>query len=151
MSEARPAGPDWVEHAGRALADAGYRRGGARRAIVELLAEQACALSAAQIEGSLAARGREVSRASVYRVLDELAAIGLLTQLDVGGAPVRFEPTRDAASHHHHLVCDSCGELEPFSDAGLERAIRKLTERLAAEVSEHEIVLRGRCASCSGA
>jgi Fur family transcriptional regulator, ferric uptake regulator len=140
---------DWGERARHALAGAGYRRGGARHALVGLLAEQRCALSVAEIESELAARDRAVSRASVYRILDELAAIGLVAQVDVGQGLVRYEPVHDSGEHHHHIVCESCGGLEPFADEALERAIRRLSERLRAQVHEHEIVLRGRCSRCA--
>jgi Fur family transcriptional regulator, ferric uptake regulator len=139
----------WAERAGQALAAAGYRRGGARSAIVELLDEQACALSAVEIGEALNERGRGASRASVYRVMEELEQIGLLARVEVGQGIVRYEPVRDGAGHHHHLVCERCGRLEPFTDDGLERAIRRLSERLPLKVSEHEIVIRGACRSCS--
>lgn len=139
----------WASQAARALSDAGYRRGGARRAILELLDEQPCALSAVEIEQALTARGREVSRASVYRVMDELAEIGLLQRVEIGQGMVRYEPVRHGPGHHHHLVCDHCGRLQPFTDDGLERAIRRLSERLPLQVSEHEIVIHGACETCS--
>jgi Fur family ferric uptake transcriptional regulator len=141
----------WAEAAAQALADAGYRRGGARRAILELLDEQTCALSAAQIQRELGERNREVSRASVYRVMEELEAIGLLQRVEVGQGLVRYEPARHGPGHHHHLVCDRCGRLEPFTDEGLERAIRRASERLPIEASEHEVVIRGSCDACSAA
>jgi len=142
---------DWAAQAARALTAAGYRRGGARKAILELLGEQSCALSAVEIEQALSARNREVSRASVYRVMDELEAIGLLVLVEVGQGLLRYEPARAGRGHHHHLVCDNCGRLDAFSDDGLERAIRRLSERLPARVSEHEVVLHGECEECARA
>jgi Fur family ferric uptake transcriptional regulator len=139
----------WAEEAAQAMADAGYRRGGARRAILELLDEQPCALSAAQIQRELGERKREVSRASVYRVMEELEAIGLIQRVEVGQGLVRYEPARHGSGHHHHLVCDRCGRLEPFTDEGLERAIRRASERLPIDPSEHEVVIHGSCDACS--
>jgi Fur family transcriptional regulator, ferric uptake regulator len=139
----------WAERATAGLAAAGYRRGGVRSAIVELLDEQPCALSAVEIGEALAGRGRGVSRASVYRVMEELERIGLLGRVEVGQGIVRYEPVRGGSGHHHHLVCERCGRLEPFTDDGLERAIRRASERLPLEVSEHEIVIRGACRSCA--
>jgi Fur family ferric uptake transcriptional regulator len=149
MSTAPSEGSTWAEQAARALSDAGYRRGGARRAILELLDEQSCALSAVEIEQALLDRKREVSRASVYRVMDELEAIGLVQRVEIGQGMVRYEPVRHGPGHHHHLVCDHCGRLEPFTDDGLERAIRRVSERLPLRVSEHEIVLHGACDACA--
>ena len=68
--------PEWVERAELALAAAGRKRGGARRALLELLAGEQCALTAVEIEDALRGRSsRPVSRASVYRILDELEEV----------------------------------------------------------------------------
>ena len=139
----------WVEQAELALAAAGRKRGGARRAVLELLAGETCALTAIEIEDAL--RGeptRGVSRASVYRILDELEGLRLVQRVDLGQAMVRYERACGRESHHHHLVCDGCGIVMPFSDPALERAITSLSERVPLAVSEHEIVLRGSCRDC---
>ena len=140
----------WAEQAARALAEAGYRRGGARRAILELLDDQACALSAEEIERALRGRRRTASRASIYRVMEELETIGVVQRVELGQGIVRYEAVRPGAGHHHHLVCDRCGRLEPFTDAGLERAIGRLADRVPLNVSVHEIVLHGACRACAG-
>jgi Fur family ferric uptake transcriptional regulator len=146
----------WVDRAETALAAAGRKRGGARRALLELLARQTCALTALEIEEALrtggrgVAGGRGVSRASVYRILDELERLHLVSRVETGQAMVRYERARDSREgHHHHLVCDSCGVVMPFSDAALERAIDELSERVPLAVAEHEIVLHGACRECA--
>ncbi len=141
----------WVQRAEVALAAAGHKRGGARRAVLELLDGQTCALTAVEIEDALRAHGksRRVSRASVYRILDELERLSLVQRVETGQAMVRYERVCATEEHHHHLVCDSCGLVMPFSDAGLERAIDKLSERVPLAVSEHEIVLHGSCRDCA--
>jgi Fur family transcriptional regulator, ferric uptake regulator len=143
----------WYERATNELAAAGYRRGGARREVLGLLDRQPCAHSAIEIEEELRRRSpttRPVSRASVYRILDELEALGLVSRLEVGQGVVRFEAARGGSGHHHHLICDVCGTLTPFTDDGLERAIRELSRRVDLEVSEHEVVLHGACSDCAG-
>jgi len=139
----------WTELALEQLADAGYRRGGARRELLTLMGEQRCALTAIEMEQALADRGRRVSRASIYRILEELDEVGVVQRVEVGGGMARFEPVRRGRGHHHHLVCDRCGRLEPFSDEGLERAIKRVSERVALDVSEHEVVLHGACNACA--
>jgi Fur family ferric uptake transcriptional regulator len=142
-------GGGWAAHAERALVAGGRRRGGARRAVLELLAAEPCALSAVEMEETLRARGRRVSRASIYRVLEELEPLGLVQRVATGQAMVRFERVRTGGGHHHHLVCERCGSVQPFSDRALERAIAGACRRVPLAVSEHEIVLRGRCRECS--
>jgi Fur family ferric uptake transcriptional regulator len=138
---------DWVTTAEQALADAGYRRGGARRAVLDLLNEQTCALSALEIEDILRTRERRVSRASIYRILEELEGLGTVQRVDIGQGLVRYEPAR-GDTHHHHLVCDRCGALQPFRDAELERTIKRLSQRVPLAVSDHEVVLHGACTDC---
>jgi Fur family ferric uptake transcriptional regulator len=147
---AEPAG-DWVQRAELALSAAGRKRGGARRAVLELLARQECALTAPEIEDVLRVRSpRPVSRASIYRILDELEELTLVQRVETGQAMVRYERVCEHAEHHHHLVCDECGVVMPFSDPDLERAISSLSERVPLSVSEHEIVLHGACRDCAG-
>jgi Fur family transcriptional regulator, ferric uptake regulator len=140
----------WADRAEAILAAEGRKRGGARRALLELLEGQSCALTALEIEDTLQAGGRRVSRASIYRILDELEGLRLVARVETGQAMVRYERAHDSAEeHHHHLVCDSCGLVMPFSDEGLERAIHALSERVPLAVSEHEIVLHGACRACA--
>jgi Fur family transcriptional regulator, ferric uptake regulator len=147
----------WVEQAQRTLAAAGHKRGGARQALLELLGAEECALTALEIEDALRPRPRPrtqaggtraVSRASVYRILDELEQLRLVQRVETGQAMVRYERVCEPEHHHHHLVCDHCGVVIPFADADLERAIGRLSERVPLKVSEHEIVLRGSCVDC---
>ncbi len=141
---------EWALRAQQTLADAGRKRGGARSALVELLAQQRCALTAVEIEDALRARGtrRPVSRASVYRVLDELEQLRLVQRVETGQPMVRYERVHAHDEHHHHLVCDKCGLVMPFFDAELERAIGALSVRVPLQVSEHEVVLHGSCEAC---
>src|ERR671922_869887 len=82
----------WAENAASALSEAGYRRGGARAAMLELLDRQRCALSAVEIEEALRKNGeRGVARASVYRILEELEELRLVNRVDVGQGLARLE------------------------------------------------------------
>ncbi len=145
------ASDSWVARAEAKLTQAGHKRGGARRAVLELLADQSCALTAVEIEDALGSQRRAVSRASVYRILEELERVQLVQRVETGQAMVRYERVcGDSEEHHHHLVCDSCGVVMPFSDPALERAIASVSARVPlAVVSEHEIVLHGSCRQCA--
>lgn len=135
----------WADHASERLAEAGYRRGGARRAVLELLGAQECALTVQEIEDTLRASDRRVGRASVYRVLDELERLGLASRVEVGQGIARYEAL---AHHHHHVVCDECGDVLPFSDDELERVIGRVAGRVPFDISAHEVTLRGACGNC---
>ena len=139
----------WAGHALDALADAGYRRGGARRAVVELLGRQDCCLSAQEIFDRLKRARRPVGVASVYRALDTLVELRLVKRVDAGDGIARYEAAAADGDHHHHLVCRDCGKVEAFSDSRLERAIDRVAGGLGYAVDEHEVVLTGACADCS--
>jgi len=146
------AGADWAEHAREVLQQAGHHRGAARDRLIDLVSLQQCALSALEIEDALREtdpEGKPVGRASVYRALELLHEHDLLSRLDLGDGVARYEPTDPAGEHHHHhLICEQCGQLVPFDDAELERSIHQLSERLGFVTSAHEVTLRGNCADC---
>jgi Fur family ferric uptake transcriptional regulator len=139
----------WAERAAAELGAAGYRRGAAREAVLELLDRQHCALSAFDIEDALREGDRAVARASVYRILDQLEGLNLVQRVDTGKATVLYEPVRGEHLHHHHLVCDRCGRLVPFADDELEHTIGELSRRVPFQVSDHEVVLHGACDDCA--
>jgi Fur family ferric uptake transcriptional regulator len=145
----RPTQGSWRELALRALEDAGHRTGGARVAVVDLLSRQDCCLSAQEIAERLSASGNAVGTASVYRALDTLHRLGMVQRIDTGEGRARYEPVQPGGEHHHHVVCDACGEIVPFEDTSLERAIDRLGARLAHQVSGHDVVIHGHCARCS--
>lgn len=138
----------WREHTLATLAEAGYRKGGARNAVVELLDQQTCALTAQEIDDRLRASGRAVGRASVYRILEMLTEMRLVQRIDVGQGVARYERHEPDGDHHHHLVCDSCGQISPFEDPRLEHVIAEVSRRLSFAVDDHEVVLHGECRNC---
>jgi Fur family ferric uptake transcriptional regulator len=139
---------DWTDHALAELLRHGHRSGGARAAIVALLGEQDCCMSAQEIFDGLRAGGRRVGIATVYRVLDVLSSLQLVQRVDVGGGVSRYEPVHPGGQHHHHLVCDACGRVVAFEDEGLEHALERLADRLGYGVAAHDVVLRGSCERC---
>ena len=147
MAKMKKKESQWETATNERLAEAGFRRGGARAAVVALLDEQSCALSAYEIEELLAARERAVGRASIYRILEQLDELGVVSKVELGQAQARYEPIRPD-HHHHHLVCDQCGAVIAFDDAPLERAVDSISKRVDFAVEGHEIVLHGLCADC---
>jgi Fur family ferric uptake transcriptional regulator len=139
----------WAEHALETLQAAGHRRGGARTAVVEALAGHDCAVTALDLDDELRRRRPPVGRASVYRALEQLEQLGLLQRIEVCRGTAGYERIDPTGHHHHHAICRDCGRMVPFEDSSLEQAIGALTERMDFEVTEHDVVLRGRCHNCS--
>jgi Fur family ferric uptake transcriptional regulator len=129
-----------------ALDRAGYRLTGPRRALATLIAEQAGHFTAADLVAA-ARRGRVgVGRATVFRTLEVLEALGAIERLDLPGgehAYVGCEP-----AHHHHVVCSQCGRTSEIRDADLSRVVDQVSRRTGYRIDEHRLELFGLCPVC---
>jgi Fur family ferric uptake transcriptional regulator len=148
MSPTTPVAPlhpsNWTEHALGQLSEAGYRSGGSRRKVVELLGEQTCAITPLEADSRL----EGVGRATVYRAIEQLEDLGLIQRIDVGGESTAYEKVDPRGHHHHHLVCNRCGRVIPFEDEDLETAIHSISARDDFQIESHDITLRGICRTC---
>jgi len=139
----------WAEYAAGRIKAAGHRRSSARDEVLAVIAAQECAITARDISSELARNGSEVGIATVYRALELLESMKLVQRVEVGQGVARFEPSMPDGDHHHHLVCETCEELVPFEDEGLERAIDRLAGKLDLKITGHDIVLHGQCSNCA--
>lgn len=82
---------------------------------------------------------------TVYRTLDRLTELGLVTRIEVAEGPAVFHLPRRA---HHHLVCERCGRIVGASP----ELLAEVADRLAAEhgfvLRPEAVTLPGRCAAC---
>ena len=115
-----------------------------RQSIFRALSSATVHRTAESVYAEVSAEMPTISLRTVYQTLNDLAAMGELSTLDLGAGPTRFDPNLDP---HHHLVCDGCGLV---IDVPANRA--PMPPRGAAvrgfEVTDTEIVFRGRCADC---
>ena len=146
MSPSEP----WTDRALTVLAKRGYRAGGARSAVVQLLGREGGCLTADEVVARVRAEGRRAGPASVYRTLGLLSDLGLLHRAGVGEGPTRYELVHSDEEHHHHLVCERCGRTVAFTDQRLEAAIDQVSERVGYVVDSHDVTLRGACSDCAG-
>lgn len=138
----------WSQHASATLASAGHRSGGARAAVIEALDRHGGCLDADALIATLRSEGQRVGVASVYRALSLLAGLGVLQRVPVAGGSARYELVGPGGDHHHHLVCDRCGDTAAFEDDELERAIGRISRRTAYSVQAHDVTLHGTCPDC---
>ncbi len=138
----------WEERTHDALRDAGYRVGAARRAVVSVLARRDCCLTVPEIVEAVRVQGRDIGIASAYRVVDLLSEKQLVQKVDLGDGRAHYERVEPADDHHHHLVCNECGRVEPFADESLEAALRRVEQEAGFAVASHDVLLRGACDDC---
>ncbi|MBO9533244.1 MAG: transcriptional repressor [Solirubrobacteraceae bacterium] len=140
-AETPGAGRRWKRHAQQTVRDAGLRAGGGRAAVIEVLSGEECVLTAQEVLDRVTRKGGPGGNlATVYRALDTLHALRLVTRLDAGDGTARYERAMPGGEHHHHVLFPG-GEIRPFHDDDLEAAIHALAERLGVELTGHDIVL----------
>jgi len=83
--------------------------------------------------------------ATVYRNLKTLQLQGQIAQVDLPGQPPRWEVSPEG--HHHHFLCRKCDKM--FEIHGCPEDIKQLLPE-GYILEEHDILLRGQCATCAG-
>ncbi len=128
------------------LREAGLRVTRPRLAVLELLGELGGHPSADELVAALRERGRPLPRSSVYNVLDDLSARGLVMRAELGQGRERFEA--GTAAWHHHLVCRACDSIVDVPcPAGTRPCLEP--ELAGARIERAEVVYRGLCPACS--
>ncbi len=140
---------DWTKYALVRLREEGFRRGGARTAVIEALAGHDCAVTALELDEELRHADPPRGRASVYRALEQLEQLGLVQRIEISRGTAGYERVQPGGEHHHHAICRDCGRMIRFEDRSLELAIEQVAERMDFESAEHEIVIRGLCERCT--
>ena len=119
-----------------------------RAAVADILSRTEEFRSAQQIHAALDAEGTRVGLATVYRNLTALAGSGEVDQIRNAEGETLYRRC-DAHSHHHHLVCRSCGTTVEVSAAPLETWVARISQKNGFTDVEHTAELFGLCAACS--
>ena len=138
------------------LAEVGYRETAARRAVVEHIAQQPASFTAQDVCLELEARG--VGRATVFRTINLLVELNVLNRIHAArahggrghGGDGCHRYTFCEPIHHHHLVCDDCGQVFPLEGCPVDREIAATARGFGFEVTGHHVEVFGRCRDCVG-
>ena len=126
-----------------------------REAILEFLSKSSKHMSAKEIYTSLHGSYPGIGLSTVYRTLDLLARMGIITKLSIGDGQSRYEcKSKEKDEHHHHLICTNCGKIINYSEFLDEELslVKKTEERLAKKynfiIQDHNIEFLGVCEKC---
>ena len=120
-----------------------------RSALLALLDELDGFRSAQDLHALLRERGDSVGLATVYRALQAMVDDG---QLDVLRSPEGEAGYRRCSpSHHHHLVCRSCGRTVEVADPPVERWASRMAAEHGFSDVQHQVEVFGTCAACVAA
>mgnify|MGYP001054462100 FL=1 len=94
----------------------------------------------------------EIGLATVYRTIQLLSDLDLIDKLNLDDGYVRYEiGVRNQDSechHHHHLICQDCGQIFAFQDDLLNDLEEKIEEATGFRVKDHEVIFYGHCKKC---
>ena len=116
--------------------------------ILEILEKQTDQrhLSAEQVYKILLSENEEIGLATVYRVLTQFEAAGLVTRHHFEGGSSIFELNKGI--HHDHIVCMKCGKIDEFTDDVIEKRQKSIAEKLGYKLTDHNLYLYGFCSQC---
>jgi len=100
-------------------------------------------MTAEDVYRALLERNEEIGLATVYRVLTQFVDAGLVERHHFEGGQAIFELNR--GSHHDHIVCQQCGQVEEFVDETIERHQHAIAEQHGFEIEDHSLIIYGRC------
>ncbi len=144
------------EREGKVLAESQIKQAGLkvtlpRMKILEILEtggedQGARHLRAEDVYRILLSRGEVVGLATVYRVLTQFEAAGLVSRHNFEGGHALFELDRGA--HHDHLVCIKCGQVVEFLDEAIEERQRAIAAEHGFTLEDHTLNIHGLCPNC---
>ncbi len=124
----------------------GLRATPQRLLVLEALATNGGHMTADEIMRWTCTHYPAINLATIYRTLDLLASVGLVTQTDLGGGAAQFELVGE--SLHHHLVCERCGAVADVHDSLLAPIRERLLEEHGFRASSRHMAIFGTCRAC---
>ena len=128
------------------LSDRGYKVTPQRRIILQVLSDSHRHLSAEEIADEVKQIEPGISVATVYRNLNLLVDISMVSRLDLHEGPVRYELNR---GHNHHLVCLGCGLAVKLDVCPMQGEVQKIIDQEGFQVDSHHFEITGYCRDCN--
>jgi Fur family peroxide stress response transcriptional regulator len=116
-----------------------------RRAVFEVILGRDDHPTADQICDQVRRSQPNISRTTVYRILDTFVRVGLVTRICHPGSAARFDPK---THQHHHLVCLQCEKIVDLEDERLNGIAWPDVRRHAFRIEDYHIHFRGICSDC---
>jgi Fur family ferric uptake transcriptional regulator len=100
-------------------------------------------MSAEDVYKQLLDGNEDIGLATVYRVLTQFEAAGLVTRHHFEGGHSVFELNQ--GQHHDHIVCSQCGKIFEFFDETIERSQEKVARKAGFSIRDHSLTIYGDC------
>jgi len=128
------------------LSKQGYRLTPQRLMVLSAIENSDSHISAEEIYVQVVAKYPNVNISTVYRTLELLKRLGLVTETDLGEGRVRYHPAEKG--HHHHLVCRECGAIIDLDESLLAALRSALLREYRFNADLRHLAILGRCVNC---
>ena len=128
------------------LSEQGYRMTPQRIMVLAAIENSEHHISAEEIYAQVIAKYPHFNISTVYRTLELLHRLGLVTETDLGGGRVRYHPADKG--RHHHLVCQGCGKVIDLDESVLDDLKAVLRRDYRFDPDTRHMAFFGRCADC---
>ena len=130
-----------------------YKTTPQRKEIVKVFCEHSAAghhLSAEELFEILREKNFDFGLATVYRSVELLSSLGILTRVDFGDGRARYELNNSAprAHNHHHLICLNCKKIIEFEEDLLDDLEKIIAKKSDFQIVNHEVKFLGYCSDC---
>ena len=132
----------------QALKEKGYKLTPQRVAVLQVLHESGGHITAADIYERVKAKYPHINKSTVYRTLELMKELKLVTETDLGGDRLCYHHAEKG--HHHHLVCQRCGRIIDLDEAALEPLKELLVSNYSFIPEIRHLAIFGRCLRCQG-
>ena len=129
------------------LAEQGYRLTPQRIMVLSAIENSNDHISAEEIYAQVISRYPHINISTIYRNLELLKRLSLVTETDLGGGRVRYHPADKG--HHHHLVCQDCGKVIDLDESVLYPLKDILLQEYQFSADIRHLAIFGRCNKCS--
>jgi Fur family ferric uptake transcriptional regulator len=133
----------WIAHK---LSNLGYRLTPQRLMILQAIEDATDHISADEIYAQVHSRYPQVNVSTIYRTLELLKELDLVTETDLGDGRVRYHCM--GKGHHHHLVCHSCGNIIDVDESLLDPLWAEIQNKYDFRVDMKHLAIFGRCSKC---
>ena len=130
-----------------ALKDAGYRLTPQRMMVLQAIGDGRGHLTAEAIHQRAMKTYPYLDIATVYRILQLLKRLHLVTEIDPGEGSAQYEVSEP--NKHHHMVCRECGRTLDLSPSYLEELRTRLMEEFGFVPDLEHFTVGGTCAHCA--
>lgn len=118
-----------------------------RMAILAVLEQSPLPISAADVHDRLKAQRKPADLVTVYRNLELLQRLGLVTAVGFHDGQMRYE-VRHGREHHHHIQCRGCGKIVDLMLCPIKKLTALVEAKTKFAVDSHTLEFFGWCPQC---